>query len=144
MDRNDILALDAEGLQRAIATVKGIEFRISTGVMDFVCGNRLHRDYAMEGEAIGKFTFTYDGKSSIYEDTLPNWATDIAAAWELVEEMFSAGWNFYLESEHNQKSNYWVMFHMDGSDGTRISDSDGEAPTAPLAIARAWLLARQG
>ena len=70
-------------------------------------------------------------EDSYFENHLPRYSTDIAAAWEVVEKMQS----FDLEMEYPGEWRASAM--LAGSDwGQTISDQ-----TAPLAICRAALLA---
>jgi hypothetical protein len=60
-------------------------------------------------------------------------STDIAAAWEVVEKMRSAGWSYMLRDEGGK---HHAFFHL----GFEAEAADADA-TAPLAICRAALAA---
>jgi len=63
---------------------------------------------------------------------VPHYSTDIASAWEVVEEMQNNEWDFTLK---NHKRKYEAIF------GTLYN---AFAPTAPEAICKAALLAVMG
>jgi hypothetical protein len=68
-----------------------------------------------------------------------NWTDDIAAAWELVEEIFAAGKDFHFECVHDDPANPWWFLAYD-DDNLNGEIASTEAPTAPIAISRAWLM----
>jgi hypothetical protein len=65
---------------------------------------------------------------------IPNWPADIAAAWELVEEIIADGRQVLLYCD---RYNYVckILEHRFGGKMLFVSEAD----TAPLAICRAWL-----
>lgn len=78
---------------------------------------------------------------------LARYSTDIAAAWEVVDHLWlsisKTGYGIYRFSinRHDDKAEGWsAMFAMDPQ-GDVSTHSQGHAPTAPLAICRAALLA---
>jgi hypothetical protein len=125
---------------KEIATIKGIHFRVSDGNMDFICGDRLHRDYANSGDLIGRYIDNNNGKTYSYEDLLPNWAEDISDSMSLADEVdgnicFELRINNILMSDERYMALFW-------SSDPRINRPAyvATAKTIPLAICRAWLM----
>lgn len=67
----------------------------------------------------------------------PEYSSDIAAAWEIVEKLRRSGFLFYLETEP-RCSDLFAYFRRPGDPSDRIS-----APTAPHAICLAALRATE-
>lgn len=74
---------------------------------------------------------------------VPNWPADIAAAWELVEEMSSAGYFVEVKTPWmpDKNNDYLVTVDKQGWADHNPPPPGGNfyAPTAPLAICRAYL-----
>ena len=69
-------------------------------------------------------------------NVVPNYSTDIAAAWEVVEKLRADGWALFIQSE---SSGWSVEIARDvpvGSGGVCVS-GDELAPTFPLTLCRA-------
>jgi hypothetical protein len=73
-----------------------------------------------------------DGK---FFDTVPNWPADIAAAWELVEEVGAKNWTVTIENLADRPTEVLARI---GIPFTLIWYT-GFSDTAPLALCRAWL-----
>lgn len=112
--------MEEEELCVEIAKKLGIKFRVSDGNMDWIVGERMHRDYADAGDIIGIY---YYDDGTPYEDIILDWTTDISAAWQLLADFT----DYYIEKSGN---NYCVNL-MDATN--TVADS------LPLAICRAWL-----
>lgn len=124
--REQVLVMTAEELNRAIAEAKGW-----THV-------RLTKLNGWRGR---------NPKDS-YDDGLPNWSGDLAAAWELVEEILSTNREMTLSSETRNDNKRWSIvifeFRNDGI-GTGYTISNfADAPIISLAISRAWLMWKEG
>lgn len=74
-----------------------------------------------------------------WESTPPEYSTDIALAWEVVDNM-KDNYEFHIENDQGEQYEWMVtiMSLVDGSFGNRVC---AEAETAPLAICRAALKA---
>ena len=86
-------------------------------------------DYSMSGSADQFCAATPDGM-------LKDWRTDIADAWELVEEMFSNGHHYIDVASVGDRSNPWEC-EVSGANGNYGVARN--APTAPEAICLAYL-----
>jgi hypothetical protein len=126
VDRTDVERMTAEELRRAIAIVKGYEWYLDGNCTYLV--NDVGRAFISKNAML----VSNPPVSGVWICKSPNWPSRIEYAWGLLEEF--VGWNI---------SNEW-----DGSYTVMIPQYDNgvivTAPTAPLAISRAWLLARQG
>jgi len=112
MTRDEIMAMDGDALRLAVAKALG-----------------WRRVYKGSG-----FIVSLSPKGE--EELLPDWPRDIAAAWELMEEMRNAELNV-------------TIYHAVGVDGWIVSLDymDNFAyygETAPIAICRAWLAWKGG
>ena len=70
-------------------------------------------------------------------DRLRHYSTDISAAWELVERMIRAGWDFEIAMDNEEAEAIFVPDRCHGE------TSLARAPTAPEAICRAFLAAME-
>jgi hypothetical protein len=96
--------------------------------------------YSLDGELIDEEIFA----------AVSNYSTDISAAWEVVEKMIKEGFEYDIEYHPNE---YWpnedksrledIRWRADfcAYPGTDMCHNIQAAPTAPLAICRAALLA---
>jgi hypothetical protein len=69
---------------------------------------------------------------------LPHYSTDIAAAWGLVKWMIRTGWDFEIAIDNDEAE---ALFTPDRCPGEAAL---ARAPTAPAAICRAFLAAKEG
>lgn len=124
--RDEILAMDAAQLRLAIAEEKG--WVRQYGRMDSA-SSREH-----------EYFFMPDGRKSLYP---PDWTSEISWAWELVEELRQ---NFFstelIEWDHTKT--VYVVCHPRQGHGENLPELEAFAETAPLAIARAWLMWKEG
>ena len=126
MTHDEIAQLDAAGLRLEVARVKGF--------ID-------NREFC-ENEFLGPDNEWYYLESEYEADRIvPNWPADIAAAWELVEEMRAAGQLVIIKlwPEPAEFFSIEILWKRD-KDGYVQTKGD----TAPLAICRAWLMWKQG
>jgi len=82
-----------------------------------------------------------EGKDNNTDGTkdVPNWPTDISAAWELVEEIEQAGHWVQIRTPFSGDG-YWCGFTPDGCSGWNgTPDNYTQADTAARAICLAWL-----
>lgn len=129
MTHDEIQQLDAGALRLAVAEALGIKYRVSDGMMDFICGDRLHREYAEKGDLIGMVTCAYD-ETIQHEDLLSDWPRDLTDAWLLVEEI---GKEVFL---HHKQDCWACGLFIDGFGEVFYATGD----TAPIAICRGWLM----
>jgi hypothetical protein len=85
----------------------------------------------------------YDENNAWYEiicnNTLPDWPASIAAAWELVDDMDNNGKWVQMRTPFIDDG-YWCGCTPKGITGWNgTPDLWMNAPTAPLAICKAWL-----
>lgn len=114
MTHDEIAQLDAAGLRLEVARVKGWK---RTDLFP------------------GAWQSTFNG-FVIADEELTDWPADIRAAWELVEEMVSAGWDVTIDP--GQRITVVSISARCGCNYTGMGD------TAPLVICRAYLMYKQG
>lgn len=132
MTTRDIMQMTPAELREAIAKAKGYECK--HGYMDKACINP--KDYWVTPE--GRLT-----------SVLPDWPTDIADAWNLVEEIRAHGDEIRLDTDRNGSGEDVITvvalrFRGDGRGTGWNSVAIAEAPTPALAICRAWLMWKDG
>ena len=71
---------------------------------------------------------------SLTADMVPDYSTDIAAAWQVVEKLVSSGWGAFGWDGFDHGHRWIVGF----------GNSRAEAATMPLAVCRAALLVATG
>lgn len=73
------------------------------------------------------------------EDAIPNYSTDIASAWEVVEKMKEEGFQFVIGTSElfGKPVRYFVEFKKEG---TAFSHNRVYTDTVPLAVCRAAML----
>lgn len=123
--------MNPDELRRAVAEAKGIQYRVSDGKMDFICGDRICRDYANAGELIAQQPCLYD-PGVYHEDALPYWSTCWSDAWYLAEEMKEVEFGI----EYIGSTGLWLASFEVNDDGMRECIS-GE--TMPIAVCRAYI-----
>lgn len=129
MTHDEILSMTSEQLREAIAQAKGYTLKHSW--MDAACINPI--DYWVTPE--GRLT-----------TVLPDWTTNIADAWELVKDVFESGGEVGIRNDQRGYTNeiyeVSILSFNDGpGNGTGWSlSATATAPTAALAISRAWLM----
>ena len=75
----------------------------------------------------------------------PEYSTDIAAAWEVVEKMQKPNWAWHIESFYaDGELRWWVLFWGDDEEGNIFDDGKGDAKTISLAICRAAIKDKAG
>ena len=76
-----------------------------------------------------------DGNKYTYWYPCPNWPTDISAAWGLVDDSISAGYEVYVTHSKDQDNQtvWWCLF------GNDYEYYCSESDTAQMAISQAWL-----
>ena len=125
MTRDEIMKLTPDELRAEIAKRRGYELK--HGFLDEVCINP--KDYWVT--PAGRLT-----------SVLPDWTTDIAAAWELVEEMITPK----DESLAAILASHRPYIIWNGEDwiylvsGDESDEQVARGTTLPLAISRAWLI----
>lgn len=144
--RDEILAMDAAQLRRAIAEVNGFEYRqTSPNPKKYFCKNVGNNKgwWKLPGRK------DWACASCSGESIVPDWPNDIAAAWALAEE---AG--FVIGPEYSGGFDSirvgWAVYSdwMVAADDTYSMPGSSKAlaveETAPLAICRAWLMWKEG
>jgi len=128
--RDKIMQMTPEELREAIAEARG-----------YIVNHNYLDDY---GESI---KYYWIAPSGLLTTMCPDWTVYITDAWELVEEMRENGCEFRIDTDRTGSGDdiYNVAIFRDGSGTgtgwTRVALA--EAPTAPLAISRAWLMWRE-
>ena len=126
--RDKIIRMTQEELREAIAEAMG-----------YVVKHNYLDDYGINPK---DYWVTPTGRLT---SVLSDWPTNIADAWELVEEIRANGFELKIDTDLTGSGNDYnvaiLAFH-DGSDnGTGWTlVAFAEALTAPLAISRAWLM----
>lgn len=139
MTRDEILNLTPEQLRVEIARRKGWKFWRDPNYRDGECTVfPPELDYS-DCSPYGYLVDPSKMDSIVFEINTQDWTTDIAAAWELVEEMIENGEapGELIISWYEDKK--WYCQSAD-----RKVENYAYADTAPLAICRAWLMWRKG
>jgi len=124
--RDSIMAMTPEQLREAIAKAKG-----------WRCIVVDHGDFSR--------TIWWDKPDGTSAPTLPDWPTNIANAWELVDEIRASGCELRIDTDRNGGgadiySVAIMKFRGDGRGTGWTQVVEAEAPTAPFAISRCWLM----
>lgn len=100
-------------------------------------------------DKIKQWGWRYKGAFIDYESSPPDWPADIAAAFELIEEMRGLDGCIMLENGIRENFPKWYVQVWNCNDPNR--DDSNYRPeaatvgnTAPLAICRAYLMWKQG
>lgn len=131
MTTDSILSMTPVEVQEAIASARGYERR--SGFLDEACINPMEYWITPKG-----------GLTSV----LPNWPTDIADAWNLVEEIRESKGVFEISIDTDRHGDDTAQFrvtvfklrdnNVTGTGWTQIVNI--RASTISLAISRAWLM----
>lgn len=73
-----------------------------------------------------------------YWPNVPNYCTDIRAAWGLINHALKAGWRFHFRGACDPKSYFFEFWKNEEKIGFEVARCE-EAPTAPMAIVDAFL-----
>ena len=128
--RDKIMQMTPEELREAIAEARG-----------YIVNHNYLDDYGVS------IKYYWIAPSGLLTTMCPDWTVYITDAWELVEEMRENGCEFRIDTDRTGSGDdiYNVAIFRDGSGTgtgwTRVALA--EAPTAPLAISRAWLMWRE-
>lgn len=98
--------------------------------------------YYEEGQTAGPWKVCHVGAGILKWCTTARYSVDIAAAWQVVEHLAAAGWGHkhqVFSAAAELPGWQWTFMRPGGGHGAGIAGV--EAPTAPLAICRAALLA---
>jgi len=134
MTRDEILAMEAGREMDAL---------VAEEVMGWTYISPLYCGYPASGPIGPNEAVPYKWPARLGATQVPNYSTDIAAAWQVVEHLYSEKWIVGIGSLV-QVPREWrcELCNMWEDDFSRCpSDIEANADTAPLVICRAALLA---